>query len=31
MGEALTNVEFKAYVPTTANGNPTEVAVNVEP
>jgi membrane protease subunit HflK len=33
MGEALTNVMFKAYVPTTANGNPTEVRLmlNREP
>jgi modulator of FtsH protease HflK len=33
MGEALTNVEFKSYLPTTANGYPTEVRLmlNREP
>ncbi len=33
MGNALTNVEFKSYLPTTANGNPTEVRLmlNREP
>ena len=33
MGEVLTNVEFKSYLPTTANGNPTEVRLmlNREP
>ncbi len=33
MGQALTNVEFKAYVPTTANGEPVELRLllNREP